>query len=369
MPQTSVPDNARVVRYQNKFYREFLRGNKFSKYIGTSDGSPIQLVEDLRKARGESIYLYLVNQLNATVANGKIRTGYQTLKGHETPLNIRSNKLTVDLSRFAVTIWETDKQFSAIDLVEARSSTLQDNFRTYFRDRIIQALGSMSTDGETHHAYADADETTVKDVWLANNSDRVLFGATTTAGYSDHSSDLALLDTTNDIVKDETLKAMKDLAKNANPIVRPIRVRDDEEWYLVFMGTKLFRQAQTALAQVNREAWVRAQGDNNPLFTGGDLIFDGLIIKEVPEIGSLPGTPGDSASTSVAPAYLVGAQALGYAVALRSKMIEDVDDYGEVNGAGIKMLDNVSKLYFGSGASDTTTPKQHGVVTGYFAHA
>jgi hypothetical protein len=366
MAQTSVPTNARVVRYQNKFFTEFIRNNKFSKYIGTNENSPIQLVEDLTKARGESVYIYLVNQLGASVSGGGIRTGYQTLKGYETPMNIRSNKLTVGLSRFGVTVWESDRQFSAIDLLEARSSVLQDNFKTYFRDRIIAALGSMSIDGVTHYAYASADETTIKDVWLANNSDRVLFGAGV-GSFADHSADITQLDTTNDIVNDANLKLMKDKAKAANPIIRPIRVRDDEEWYVVFLGTKLFRQAQTALATLNREAWIRAQGENNPLFTGGDLITDGLIIKEVPEIAPLAGTPGASGTTAVAPAYLVGAQALGYAVALRSKMIEDTDDYGEVNGAGIKMLDQVAKLYFGAGAADTTTPKQNGVVTGYFA--
>jgi hypothetical protein len=135
------------------------------------------------------------------------------------------------------------------------------------------------------------------------------------------------------------------------------------------MGSKLFRQAQTALAQLNREAWVRAAGESNPLFTGGDLITDGLIIKKIPEIAPLAGTPGSGGSVSVAPAYMVGAQALGYGVALRSKLIEDTDDYGEVNGAGIKMLDCVNKLYFGAGAADRTTPKMNGVSVGYFAFA
>ena len=368
MALTSIPTNDRVVRYQNKFYSEFIRNNKFSKYIGTSENSPIQLVEDLQKARGQDVYIFLVNQLNATRANGKIRTGYQTLKGNETPMNIRSNKLTIGLSRFAVTIWESDKQFSAIDLVEARSSVIQDNAKTDFRDRIITSLGSMSIDGNTHYAYADADETSIKDVWLANNSDRVIFGAGV-GSFADHSADISQLDTTNDIITEANLKLLKDKAKAANPIIRPIKVRDDEEWYVVFMGTKLFRQAQTALATLNREAWVRAQGENNPLFTGGDLICDGMVIKEVPEISALAGTPGASGTTSVAPAYLVGAQAMGYAVALRSKIITDTDDYGEVNGAGIKMLDQVAKLYFGAGASDTTTPKQNGIVTGYYAFA
>ncbi len=367
MSQTAVPTNARVIRYQNKFFSEFIRNNKFSKYIGTNENSPIQLVEDLKKARGESVYIYLVNQLGATTANGGIRTGYQTLKGYETAMDVRSNKLTIGLSRFAVTVWESDKQFSAIDLVEARGMVLEDNAKTYFRDRIIASLGSMSIDGNTHYAYASADETTIKDVWVANNSDRILFGAGV-GSFTDHSADIALLDTTNDIVNEANLKRLKDKAKTASPIIRPIKIRDDEEWYVVFMGTKLFRQAQTALATLNREAWVRAQGDNNPLFTGGDLIYDGMVLKEVHDIGSLAGTPGDSGTTSVAPLYLMGAQGLGYAVALRSKVIEDTDDYGEVNGAGIKMLDQVAKLYFGAGAADTTTPKQNGVVTGYFAH-
>lgn len=368
MALTSIPTNDRVIRFQNSFYSEFVRNNKFSKYIGTSENSPIQLVEDLQKARGQDVYIYLVNQLGATRANGKIRTGYQTLKGNETSMNIRSNRLTIGLSRFAVTIWESDKQFSAIDLVEARSAVLKDNAKTDFRDRIITSLGSMSIDGNTHYAYADADETTIKDVWLANNSDRVIFGAGV-GSFADHSADLSQLDTTADIITEANLKLLKDKAKAANPIIRPIKVRDDEEWYVVFMGTKLFRQAQTALAQLNREAWVRAQGENNPLFTGGDLICDGMVIKEVPEIAALAGTPGAGGTTSVAPAYLVGAQAMGYAVALRSKVIEDTDDYGEVNGAGVKMLDQVAKLYFGAGATDTMTPRQNGVVTGYYAFA
>lgn len=364
MTITAVPTNARVLKYQRDFYLEFIRTNRFAKYIGTESGAPIQLVEDLTKGPGETVRVFLVNKLNATTANGGIRTGYQTLKGYETPMNTRSNDLKVALSRFAVTLWETDKQFSAIDLVEARKDVLQDQFKVYLRDRIIDAFGSISVNGTTHVLLASADETTVKDVWLANNADRVMFGAYVGGG-TDHSADMSQLDTTADILNVANMKAWKDKAKAANPIIRPIKVREDEAWYVGFLGTKLFRQAQTALETINKDAELR--GKDNPLFTGGDLVYDGVIYKEIPEIAQLPGTPGASGTTAVAPGYLCGAQALGYAVALRSKMIEDTDDYGEVNGAGMKMLDSVQKLYFGAGADDTTTPKQNGVVTGYFA--
>lgn len=359
MALTTVPTNARVKIFQNKFWREYIRGNRFSKVMGTDENSPIQLVEDLTKKKGESVTMYLVNRLT-----GAGRTGYQTLKGYEEPVDIRSFTLKVALTRHAVTHWKTDEQFSAIDLVESKNAVLQDWFKENVRDRIILALGSISTDGSTHQAYASASEAD-KDTWAANNSDRIVFGAA--AFNADHSAGLTQLDTTADIITDANLKILKDAAKAASPKIRPIKIREDEEWYLVYMGTKLFRQAQTALATLNREAWVRAQGENNPLFTGGDLISDGLVIKEIPEIGALPGTPGSGGTTAVAPAYLVGAQALGYGIALRSKVISQEDDYEEVQGAGIKMLDVINKAYFGAGADDTTTPKQNGVVTGYYA--
>jgi len=143
-------------------------------------------------------------------------------------------------------------------------------------------------------------------------------------------------------------------------------VRDEEEWYIVFTGTKNFRVLQSSLATINQNAWTRHEGEGNPLFTGGDLIYDGMIIKEIPEIAGL-GTVGAS-SANVQPAYLCGAQAIGYAIAQRSKMIENERDYGAKQGAGVQMIDGIKKMYFGSGASDTTTPKQNGVVTGYYAY-
>lgn len=362
MAETPLPTNSRVIRWERDFYREYIRTNRFSKLMGANESSPIQVNEDLTRNIGETINFELVNRLT-----GDGVTGTATLEGNEEALGIRNFRVAVDRTRHAVVHDKLHEQFSAIDLVSAKRAVLMDWFKEKVRDRIIEALGSVSTDGVTHFAYADASEGT-KDTWLANNRDRVLFGAAS-AGYTDHSADLALLDTTDDVINTATLAAMKDLAKNANPKVRPLRVREDEEWYVVVMGTKLFRQAQTALAQVNREAWIRSQGDNNPLFTGGDLIYDGLIIKEIPEIGALPGTPGDSGTTKVAPAYLIGAQAIAYAIAQRSKMIENIRDYGAKKGAGVEMIDGIRKFYFGSGATDTAIPKQHGVVTGYFAFA
>ena len=71
MTITTVPTNARVLKYQRDFYLEFIRSNRFSKYIGTESGSPIQLVEDLTKGPGESVRLFLVNKLQRRLARGQ----------------------------------------------------------------------------------------------------------------------------------------------------------------------------------------------------------------------------------------------------------------------------------------------------------
>lgn len=361
MAETTSPTNSRVIRWERDFYREYIRENRFSKAIGSDERAPIQLNEDLTKNVGEQINFELVNRLTASGV-----TGTNTLEGNEEALGIRNFRVTVDRTRHAVVHDRLHEQFNAFDLVSAKKAVVMDWHKENIRDRIITALGSFSIDGSTHYAYADADETTIKDVWLANNSDRVVTGEYTSGG-TDHSADLAQLDATADILDTDALMRMKDKAKAANPKIRPIRIKDDEEWYLVYAHTKLFRQAQASLATINQNAWERARGESNPLFTGGDLIYDGMIIKEVPEIASI-GAVG-TLSALVAPAYLVGAQAIAYAVATRSRMIENVRDYGAKKGAGVEMVDAVRKMYFGSGVTDTANPKQNGVVTGYFAYA
>jgi hypothetical protein len=360
MAETSLPTNSRVIRWQRDFYREYIRANRFSKFMGSDESAAIQINEDLTRNIGEQVNFELVNRLTASGI-----TGTSTLEGNEEALGQRNFRVTVDRTRHAVVHDSLHEQFSAIDLVSAKKAVLMDWFKENVRDRIITALGSISTDGSTHYAYASASEAD-KDTWLVNNSDRVIFGADVGSN-TDHSADLLQVDTTNDTFTTTNLVKLKDKAKSCSPKIKPIKVNDEEEWYVVVTGTKNFRNIQTSLATVNQNAWERARGESNPLFTGGDLIYDGMIIKEVPEIASL-GAVGTS-SAQVMPAYLLGTQAVAYAIAQRSKMIENIRDYGAKKGAGVEMIDAIKKMYFGTGASDTTTPRMNGVATGYYAYA
>ena len=76
-----------------------------------------------------------------------------------------------------------------------------------------------------------------------------------------------------------------------------------------------------------------------------------------------------SAGARIEPVYLCGAQAIGLAWAQRTKTTTDEDDYGFLHGVGVQEIRAIEKLRFGTGTSNLTTPKDHGIVTGFFASA
>lgn len=374
MAVTSVPTNARVIAWESGYFKEYIRANRFSKYMGTDEASPIQINEDLTKKVGETVNFSLVNRLNGNqnTATGAISgvtsgiTGYNRLKGNEEAVSIRNFRVTVNRTRWAVAHDNLDDQFSSIDLADAKRSTLIDWSKENIRDRIITAMGSISTDGSTHVAYASA-TTGNKDTWNVNNVDRVLYGNNVSNYNATHATALANCDTTNDTFTGANLTVLKDVAKAAAPKIKPIKVNDEEEYYVCFTGTKLFRTLQVSLATLNQSLIQGGESrKENPIFTSGDLMYDGIVIREIPEIANL-GTVGAS-SANVGVAYLCGAQALAYAIAQRQKIISDTDDYGSYIGVGTQMIDGIAKTYFGKGASDTTTPVQNGIATGFFAY-
>src|SRR5687767_4231648 len=159
MAETSLPSNSRVIKWERGFYREFIRDNRFSKLTGADESAPIQLKEDLTRDLGETINIELVNRLtNAMV------TGTSTLEGQEEEMRIRNFRVSIDRRRAAVEHDRLHEQFSAIDLVEAKRSILMDRAKEDFRDRVLEALGSISTNATTHTAYGSASESD-KDTW------------------------------------------------------------------------------------------------------------------------------------------------------------------------------------------------------------
>lgn len=360
MAETAVPTGLTVQQWDSDYFTEYLNSNWFKKFMSTGSNNAIQIKEDLTKKPGDSVTFTLINKLQ-----GDAKDSTQDLEGSEEDLTMRSHKVTVREYSHAVKFAKFEAQKTAIALRQAHKDALMDWNMELDRDNIIEQLGSIN--GKLYTAASEAE----KDAWLADNADRVLFGKEKANNQSnDHSASLATLDTTNDKLTPDALSLMKRMAKQASPKVRPIRPKNSiggSDGYILLVGTECTRDlaANATFTQANREA--RNRGTDNPLFTGADYIWDNLAIYEIEDLPSL-GAVGAS-SAIVRPVYLLGAQALGMAWAMRPETVEDEFDYKRKIGIAIKQWYKVEKLRFGSGTSDTSDLKDHGVVTGYFAAA
>ena len=346
------------------FFTDYVRSSRYRRYMGTDEASLIQLKEDLSKKKGDSVTFALVNELT-----GHGVTGNATLKGNEERLGSRSHRVYVDVLRHAVAVDDWDVQKSVIDLRNAAKVQLREWSQKKLRDGITNAFKTM--DG------LDISATTMtaalRNTWITNNADRVVFGsaaAGTTTVFATGTFTISVAETLSPGI----LSLMKRMAQAASPKIKPLYVKEmDQEWYVAFVGPRAWRDltelnpTTNLLTLANRDARVR--GVDNPLFTGDSLVWDGMILREIPEIAAIE-TSLSSSGVVLEPVYLCGAQAVGLAWAQRTKSTTDVDDYEFLHGVGVQEIRGIEKLRFGTAAgADTTTPKDHGMVTAFVAAA
>lgn len=356
MTTTTLATASRVQKWAADYFVEYVRDSGFKPYMGKGSNSIIVAKHELASG-GKTVNIPLITRLTG---NGV--TGSSALVGNEEALGNYNHAITVDWKRNAVEIKKPELHWTEMDLLAAARDALKVWSMDDLRDDIIAAFQSVGG-----VAFGDA-TAAQRDAWLDANIDRVLFGKTksnfsTTAPAGgatyDHSGSLANIDSTNDKLTAAAVSLMKRIAKTASPHIRPTRVAGGREYFVMFANSLCFRDLKedATMAQANREARERGV-DSNPIFQDGDLIYDGVIIREIPEIGVIAGA--GASSIDVAPVFLCGAQALGVAWGQEPKVTQKTEtDYGFVQGRGIEECRGVEKLVFNG--------KDHGVVTGFFS--
>lgn len=365
MAETTIPSASEKQKWLSKYYAEYIRESGFLPYMGRSERSIIHVKYELQEEAGKTINIPLVTRLT-----GAGVTGSGTLDGNEEELGNYNFPISIDWRRNAVRVPKSTSYKTEIDLWGAAKEMLKAWEAEKLRDDIINSMMSVVT-GEDFSESTESE----RDTWLGNNTDRVLFGnALSNRSTTDHSASLANCDTTNDKATVASAMLVKRIAKNADPHIRPFKTASGREFYVMFMGARAFRdlKADTTMIAANRDARAReGQGMNdNPLFQDGDLIYDGILFREVPEIdaaaavtGSVGGFNGTGASSAdVRPNFLCGAQSVAIAWGQEPQFQTDLQkDYKFRPGVAIEELLNVEKIIFNS--------KQHGMVTWYTAAA
>lgn len=354
---TTISNDLRVKQWDDRAHMEYIRANRFKRYMGTDQNSIIQMVENLTKTKGDAITLPLVGALDAAAGPND---GSSALVGFEKALPNDGFQIPVKVVRDAVVVNVEEEQASPIDIRNAAKVALKDLQMRYLRNDIITALGSI-----TGVAYGTA-SAAQKNAWNVLNSDRILFGDAVANYSATHATALnnvlATMTLSTDIVS--LAKRIAQGAVNVNGDgIRPFTYGEDEETFVMFAGPKSFRDLKENMKTVHSDA--RERGKENPLFTGTtSLYWDGVVIREIPEIAGFDNTVVAPDTVRIEPFYLCGAQALGVAWAKRTQTtLRKEDDYGFQHGVGFMEMRGVEKVLYGAAGA------QWGMVTGFVAAA
>lgn len=361
MADTTIATANLIEQWADDHYVEYVRMNPLNDLAGTSDNDIIQVKEDLTSKAGTDITFQLVKRLTgAGVADDA------QLEDNEEELDNAGYEVTVHQLRNGVRRGEYEQQKSNIDILKAGRTVIRMWWADQDRDLWIARLLSPHIDGVT--TYNSATEAN-KDAWVVANNPttaniRILCGAAKSNLAADHSSGLTNIDGTNDDLHPDIVSLAKRAAKTADPHIRPYKIKDGgEEWFVMLAGSIAFRDLQSNMSTIHQNAAPRSM-DENPLFRDRDLVYDGVIIKEVPEMsrvhtsgGAMIENVGDSGTTEVEATFLCGAQAVCHAVAQRPKVVTDEFDYKNKKGLAVTMVRGAGKATFDS--------IQHGLVTAY----
>jgi hypothetical protein len=362
MSNTIPQDNNKLIKFRKDMIREYVRENLFSPYMGADITSIIRVYADLEgKNGGEQVNIPLRDRLNGQAI------GSGPLVGNEEAIDNYGMRAWIDWARKAVAIKNSDEHKSSIDLFAEAKPALADWGKELQRDEICDAFYALPSESapaglgssagqRVNGILFDAATVTQRNTWITDNADRILIGTSNTAYLSAGNFATSMSNITTAMTMSGALiMRAKRQAKVANPRIRPFKLKENgTEWFVLFVGQEQFRDAgnDSDIKTANQNSRAREQQGylKNPIFVDGDLLYNGVIIREIPELSlRLPTfylTAGASATTRVAPAFMCGQSAQAWAWGqLPIPRFRKEDDYGFIRGAGIEMAYGISKMF------------------------
>jgi hypothetical protein len=356
MAVTTVQTNNKLLVFRKDITREYIRQNLFSPYMGTELTAIIRVINDLKKG-GEQINVPLIARLkNQPVANG-------ALVGNEELIDNYGCRAWIDWARNAVRISNAEEQKSSIDLWGEARPLLEDWGKELHRDEIVDAFFALPSESSpaglgsaggqrVNGILFDAATAAQRNTWITNNADRVLVGGLQSNLVAGNFASSMTNITAGQTMSASMATKAKRLAKKANPRIRPYQLKNGREYFVMFLGSNAFRDLQLDTTMINANTQARPrEGDGvskNPLFQDGDLLFNGMIFREIPEIDIRAPTfyaTAGAGGIPVSPAWLCGQAAMAWCWGrMPTPTFLKEDDYQFFRGAGVKMAYGIMKI-------------------------
>ena len=380
MTEIALSPTLAIQKWRKQAIYEYVRQSRFLPYTGpgaassTSTGSAkampiIQVLQELEGAAGNVINIPLVTRLK-----GQGVTGSQVLVGAEDDLGNFNAQVATDWIRNGIVVPKSTQYKTDIDLWNAGKMTLGTWMAEKLRDNLIQAMGSVIipglafTDPVTGYSSLGPDQAVYfgnatasqLNAYLVNNSDRMLFGHLVGNSSSNvFATSLANISTASDRASTLIFNLAKRLAKLAGtttgstvPHIRPYMTPDSgREYFVAFCASNTFRDIQADAAMVAANTQSRPREGNgvekNPIFQSGDIIYNGIIYVEMPELNQLTMVGVGNGGSNVDQNFLVGQQALVLAYTQMMRYVTNkIRDYEFRPGVAVEECRGVKKLSY-----------------------
>jgi hypothetical protein len=348
--------NLEVTKWEQEHWTEYVRESGFKPYMGSGVNSIIQTKRELIDG-GKDLIIPLVGSLKG---RGK---GAGLLTGQEDKFDTFDFRTRPYWRRNATLVKKSQQQKSAIDLLKAQKDVLKLWSSDDMRERLVDALSSVD-ESDTHY---DEDEgvgrqvpfaeatATQKNNWLTDNQRRALFGITEAnlLGRQLRHRHRQRRHDGRHLVRGHHRRG-----QGHGPQARPRQRHprhpslpngmDGKEYFVLFCGTRTLNKlrADADIKAFNKDARPR-DVEENPVFQGGDLMWNGVIIHEIPELPTLTGVGASSCDVEAGlPLRRPSAgRRLGFQDPKSTQRTDD--DYGFIKGVGTEELRSVDKTFFG----------------------
>lgn len=326
--------------WSTKYASEYVAKSGLLPFMSASDNAIIRVNTDLGKA-GDTVNLTYFGKLK-----GAGKSGGETLKGSAEALRNYSTSIKVKHVRNAVNIPEHESFRTEIDIANKARGGLKDWSAEKLRDDLLARMqdvvidGGLDADGTPE---ADSYKTLAassageRNAYLVANDDRILFAGAQSPVDGDFNASLATVGA-GDVLTADIVSTAKDLAEtSADFRITPYMDKAGNKWFVMFVCSEGYRQLRNddRIDAANKDARPR-EVEDNPLFTGGDMLWDGVIIKKITEI------PVVSATQRFA--GLMGANALGVAFSRKPSFRVQEEDFGHEYGVAITEIRGQSKM-------------------------
>ncbi len=287
-----------------------------SRFMGKTEQSMIQELEDLKKKKGSNITFGLGMKLSGTGV-----TGDAELEGNEESMVDYDEDLAIDQLRHAVRLTgEMDEKKSAYEMRVSAKNRLADWWAERLDQEILDKLCGKASSTFSNTPTAAA---ATRSIFAGGQSS---VGNLTTA---------MKMDT-------KVLDAAKETAKLATPRIRPLKIDGKPHYVAILHPYSLTALRQDPVYnQAVRDA--RGRGKDNPIFSGADEIYNGIIIHEHEYVYTA--TDGDT-SARVARNILCGQQAAVFGWGKPVKWVEKKFDFDNQWGISVGAIFGVIKPIF-----------------------